>query len=98
MGGLADDMKKESDELAAAVKAGNPKAVYKAANDLNTSCNDCHRNSATIRTVFAEQANERASRGSRQPAAARVGAPPRVAANRPPPSVSCLERRFVGLA
>ena len=40
--GLAADMKKQSDELAAAVKAGSPKAVQKAANDLNTSCNDCH--------------------------------------------------------
>lgn len=40
--GLAADMKKGSDELAAAVKANNPNAVQKAANDLNTSCNDCH--------------------------------------------------------
>jgi len=40
--GLADDMKKGSDELEAAIKANDPKAVYKAANDLNTSCDDCH--------------------------------------------------------
>lgn len=40
--GLADDMKKGSDELEAAIKAGDPKAVHKAANDLNTSCDDCH--------------------------------------------------------
>ncbi len=40
--GLADDMKKGSDELAAAIKASDPKAVQKAANDVNTSCNDCH--------------------------------------------------------
>jgi soluble cytochrome b562 len=40
--GLVEDMKKGSDELSAAIKANDPKAVQKAANDLNTSCNDCH--------------------------------------------------------
>ena len=39
---LTEQMKKGSDELSAAIKSNDPKAVYKAANDLNASCNDCH--------------------------------------------------------
>jgi hypothetical protein len=39
---LADGMKQSSDDLRAAIKAGDDKAFVKAANQLNKNCNDCH--------------------------------------------------------
>ena len=40
--GLSEDMKKASDDLAAAIKGDDDKAFKTAVNHLNTSCNDCH--------------------------------------------------------
>jgi hypothetical protein len=37
-----DQMKKSSMEFAKAVKSGDPKAVQKAANNVNASCTNCH--------------------------------------------------------
>jgi hypothetical protein len=37
-----EDMRKGADELMAAAKSGDPKAVKTAANNLNASCTDCH--------------------------------------------------------
>jgi hypothetical protein len=39
---LDEDMRKGADELIAAVKQGDPKAVKTAAANLNASCTDCH--------------------------------------------------------
>jgi hypothetical protein len=38
----AEAMKKSSLEFAKAVKSGDPKAVQKAANNVNASCTNCH--------------------------------------------------------
>ncbi|HBI45652.1 MAG TPA: hypothetical protein DDY78_22790 [Planctomycetales bacterium] len=40
--GYAEDMKKASDDLLAAVKANNGKSIKDVTNHLNASCNDCH--------------------------------------------------------
>ncbi len=40
--GYAEEMKKASDEMLAAVKANNPKSIKDAVNHVNASCNDCH--------------------------------------------------------
>jgi len=40
--GFAEDMKKHSEDLIAAVKANNAKNIKDVANHLNASCNDCH--------------------------------------------------------
>ena len=39
---FSEDMKKQSKDLIAAVKSGDPKTVQKAALTLNSSCNACH--------------------------------------------------------
>jgi len=39
---LSEGMKKSSDDLRAAIKAGDDKAFVKATNDLNHNCNECH--------------------------------------------------------
>ena len=40
--GFADDMKKGSDDLIAAIKGNNLQAIKQAAGKLNMSCNGCH--------------------------------------------------------
>jgi cytochrome c556 len=40
--GYAEDMKKASTDLIAAVKANNGKSIKDVTNHLNASCNDCH--------------------------------------------------------
>ncbi len=39
---FSEDMRKQSKDLVAAVKGGDPKTVQKAALTLNSSCNACH--------------------------------------------------------